>query len=399
MTVRAEVLSLLKRSPKPKPRSLRAFGVFAGVGGIERGLEQAGHSTVSLCEIDPGASAILARRFPKVVVHKDIRRLDSVPDSADLLTAGFPCQDLSQAGRTAGLSGARSGLIKAVFRRIEDRRVPWLLLENVPFMLRLKNGNALRYILRSLTRNGYAWAYRVVDSQSFGLPQRRDRVFLVATTVGDPRDVLLADDVGRLPACRLAPADLACGFYWTEGNRGLGWAVDAIPPLKGGTRGHGPTPPAVLLPSGRIIIPDIRDAERLQGLPINWTRNGDLIRANHRWRLVGNAVTVPVAKWIGERLLAPGTYDASTDKALGSGDKLPQAAWSMDGRIFVSDVSKWPVHRRRRRLRDFLLYEGRPLSVRATAGFLSRIRKSNLRLPPKFEDRVARHLRRVQAAG
>src|SRR5690349_16038590 len=120
--------------------SLTTVGLFAGVGGIELGLSRAGHRTELLCEIDPVARAVLKERFTADVVP-DVRSLGSLP-KVDLVAAGFPCQDLSQAGRTAGIAGDQSGLIREVFKRLRSRRSGprWLLLENVPFMLQLQQG-------------------------------------------------------------------------------------------------------------------------------------------------------------------------------------------------------------------------------------------------------------------
>src|SRR5439155_6074663 len=138
---------------------------------------------------------------------------------------------------------------------------------------------------------GYRWAYRVINARAFGVAQRRERVFFVAALERDPRDVLFADNAEPRPD----PQDssgYACGFYWTEGIRGLGWAVDAIPTLKGGSTVGIPSPPAIRLPIDRIILtPDIRDAERLQGFSADWTLpalEGDTVRKGARWRLVGN---------------------------------------------------------------------------------------------------------------
>src|SRR5690606_24905004 len=138
-----------------------------------------------------------------------------------------PCQDLSQAGQTAGISGSRSGLIARVFDLLDHRPVPWVLLENVPFMLQLDKGRAMTTLVAAFEARGYRWAYRVVNTLAF-LPQRRERVLFLATRTDiDPADVLLVDD--QLPAEKQTCLDAyAHGFYWTEGIRGLGWAVDAI---------------------------------------------------------------------------------------------------------------------------------------------------------------------------
>src|SRR5437879_2341375 len=160
---------------------LTVAGLFAGIGGIELGLHRAGHETALLCEIDPAASAVLKMRFPGVRLEPDITKLSTLPE-VDVIAAGFPCQDLSQAGRTAGISGSRSGLVGKVFELISNatRKPRWLLLENVPFMLQLDAGQAMRYVTDELERLGFMWAYRVVDARAFGLPQRRLRVILLA---------------------------------------------------------------------------------------------------------------------------------------------------------------------------------------------------------------------------
>ena len=109
----------------------------------------------------------------------------------------------------------------------------WLLLENVSFMLQLDRGEAMSWLTSALDVRGYTWAYRVVDTRAFGLPQRRQRVLLLASQSRDPRPVLLGPDHGEVEITDRT--GLACGFYWTEGIRGLGWAVDAVPTLKGGS--------------------------------------------------------------------------------------------------------------------------------------------------------------------
>ncbi|MFG3703022.1 DNA cytosine methyltransferase, partial [Micromonospora sp. NPDC047620] len=156
-------------------------GLFAGIGGLELGLSAHGWRTELLCEIDPGARAVLSARFPEVETHADVTRLRGLPAGTELVAAGFPCQDLSQAGRTAGITGERSGLVDEVFRLVRRKRGPrWLLIENVPFMLQLGRGQAMRHITAALEELGYTWAYRVVDARAFGLPQRRQRVLMLA---------------------------------------------------------------------------------------------------------------------------------------------------------------------------------------------------------------------------
>jgi DNA (cytosine-5)-methyltransferase 1 len=368
-------------------------GLFAGIGGLEHGLHQAGHETALVCEKDPAAIAVLQSRFSTVPLHDDVTTLRSLPRSTSLLVAGFPCQDLSQAGRTNGIAGAKSALVGEVFRLAEKHKVPWILLENVPFMLQLNRGEAMNVITTTLESLGYSWAYRVVDTRAFGLPQRRRRVYLVAALRGDPRTILFADEAGEREMRELSASGLARGFYWTEGNRGLGWAIDAIPTLKGGSAVGIPSAPAMLLSSGEIATPEIRDAERLQGFPADWTKPAEAVaKRGIRWRLVGNAVSVPAAVWVGRRFRKPGNPIAFATTDLTRKDAWPTAAWNVGaGRKRVL-ASEWPVCRRYASLEAFLKFPTTPLSEKATAGFLRRAEKANLRFEPGFLDAVRSHL-------
>ena len=267
-----------------KRNKSETVGVFAGIGGFELGLRRAGHCTRMICEIDPDARAVLERRF-ELDVEPDVRKLESFP-KVDLVAAGFPCQDLSQAGRTAGILGKESRLIGEVLRRLGSKTSGprWLLLENVPFMLQLQRGRAMRYLVDELETLGFTWAYRVVNTRAFGIPQRRQRVLLLASRTEDPRPVLFGCDAGE--ESRAFSRDMLCGFYWTEGLRGLGWAVDGVPTLKGGSAIGIPSPPAIWDPQdGSITTPDLRDAERLQGFDADWTEpatEASGVRRTHR---------------------------------------------------------------------------------------------------------------------
>lgn len=373
----------------PKLRGLRVVGLFSGIGGLELGLERAGHTTILTCEIEPGARAVLEQRLGHRV-HDDVCSMKTLPVGTDLVVGGFPCQDLSQAGRTAGITGARSGLVSEVFRLLKTRDVPWLVLENVPFMLQLGRGRALDVIVSAIEELGYHWAYRVVDSRAFGLPQRRRRVLLVASKCEDPRRVLFSDEAGAPP--EPDRTGRACGFYWTEGNRGLGWAVDAIPTLKSGSTVGVPSPPAIWMPDDRIVTPDIRDAERLQGFEQDWTKPAEAsVRSGYRWRLVGNAVPVPVAAWLGERLIAPGDFEEHGAVPVHVGRAWPTCAWNAGNGRFTRDLSEWPKRLAYQSLHEFLRYEPKPLSRKATSGFRSRLEASCLKYPEEFLRALIRH--------
>ena len=296
------------------------------------------------------------------------------------------------AGTKKGLYGEKSQIIEALFRLLKLRPVPWVVIENVYFMLHLARGMAMTHIVSQLEQMGYRWASRVVDSRGFGLPQRRRRIFLVASTDGDPRNVLLADDS---PERQWPKVNLQhpIGFYWTEGRSGHGLTSDAVPPLKTGSGLGIPSPPAVLIPNGRVVIPSISAVERFQGFPAGWTsilvKQG---RGRHRWRLVGNAVSVPVAEWIGQRLIRPGKYDATNDQPLPNDARWPSAAWNMGGSRMVANVSEHPLIKRRGRISAYATDEWPDLSSRALAGFIRRAREGQLRFPPGFLAALQRNL-------
>ena len=379
---------------------MRIAGLFAGIGGFELGMHRAGHSTELVCDVLPAAKAVLVARFPDVEYRDDITELRSLPASVDAICAGFPCQDLSQAGRTAGIDGERSGLIGEVFRLLSRRRVPTVIVENVPFMLQLNGGNAMRAIIDEFEARGYRWAYRVVDTFGFGLPQRRERVFLVASREIDPASALLVEDQ-PLPRPRSAMGQLAHGFYWTEGRGGLGWAVDAVPTLKNGSTIGIPSPPAVLMPDGALIKPGLRDVERLQGFEADWTQPAEsVVRTAARWGLVGSAVSVPVAEWIGRRLGSDDRYDTRRDLEFPVLGKAPKAA-RFDGKHrFAVQIGTDPLGIRPPALTDFLSdREGQvSLSLKATLGFLSRTRRAKLRFEPGFIAAVEEHAAKMTAS-
>lgn len=378
---------------------LNSVGLFAGVGGLELGLARAGHVTNLLVEIEPAARAVLQARMSSIDLHDDVCTLRSLPKQTELLVGGFPCQDLSQAGQTRGIEGARSGLVGEVFRLLKRKRVPWVLLENVPFMLQLSRGRAMEVLVSAFEDLGYRWAYRVVNTRAFGLPQRRERVLFLASKNEDPRDVLFADDAGEPPGTLDGFGKVACGFYWTEGTRGLGWAVDAVPTLKGGSSVGIASPPAIVLPDGSVVTPDIRDAERMQGFEVDWTSPAESVaRKGQRWKLVGNAVTVDVAGWLGQRLRAPdetGRHVGGCQIAVGR--PWPRAAWNVGDGRFMAEVSAFPIRTEGPRLHEWLLFEPKPLSEKAALGFLSRAEQGSLRFPDGFLDAIRAHVARMQS--
>lgn len=155
--------------------------LFSGIGGIDLGLERAGMRVSWCCESDPYARAVLGLRFPGAVVYPDVRalRADQL-DPVDLLCGGFPCQDISVAGRGAGLGGERSGLWYEFARLIRDLRPRYVLVENVPAL----RSRGLGVVLGHLAACGYDAEWDCLPAVAFGAPHRRDRLFVVAYAAG-----------------------------------------------------------------------------------------------------------------------------------------------------------------------------------------------------------------------
>jgi DNA (cytosine-5)-methyltransferase 1 len=390
-----------------KKRSLNVTALFAGVAGLELGLKKGGHVTSLFCEKDPEAISVLRSKFPEVGLVDDIKKRGELAERIDrhsnLLTGGFPCTDISQAGRTQGFSGSQSSLVRDALALLKRRPFPHVLLENVPNWRFLHGGAYLEEVVSTFEKMGYRWAYRTIDAQAFGLPQRRLRLFLYATTEGDPRDVLFNGHVER-PERKFELSEAAHGFYWTEGTRGLGWGENCVPTLKGGSGLGIPSSPAILLTDGSVITPDIRDAERLQGFEANWTsgprvnpRNGDgKFNARKRWMLVGNAINVRVAEWIGKQLAQPKPYQGPSGKPFGKGMRFPAAAhW--DGKFRMAyPLESWPVSKETEDLEKFLRFDPKPLSYKATLGFYSRAKDSSLNFADGFLPAIERHLKRIK---
>jgi DNA (cytosine-5)-methyltransferase 1 len=199
--------------------------------------------------------------------------------------------------------------------------------------------------------------------------------------------VLFADNNARLETPQM---DLTrpLGFYWTEGRSGIGLAVDAIPPLKVGSSLGIVSPPAVLFPDGEVLIPSISACEQLQGYLTGWTEPADIegSKRNSRWRLVGNAVSVPVAEWVAKRIKTPGEildFPRVPDQERRS---WPDSAWNVgEGRVNVmaSDQPLSVHHSSIAELRDSTWSR---LSERALAGFIGRAEAGRLRTPEGFLD-------------
>jgi DNA (cytosine-5)-methyltransferase 1 len=334
--------------------TLTVASMFSGIGLIDLGLERAGMETRLLCENDRAASTVLARRFPGIPIHPDIRELTAddlyaagcQPDTT-VAAAGFPCQDLSIAGSRRGMGeGTRSGLFWHVDRLLAEFAPRWVLLENVPGLLSSHGGRDMGAVLGALADRGYGYAYRVLDAQRFGVPQRRERVVIVGH-LGEPwtapAQVLLEPD-----CCGWDFATLRESGSRATGGAGAGSGVRRVAAtltahhgrmtadedllvcyqrvIRSGARlPDGSLPPdkwerreiaATLSPFDlgsdsraiELVAADTEvrrltplECERLQGAPDGWTGGQ---ADSPRYKQLGNSVAVPVFEWVGRRIVA-----------------------------------------------------------------------------------------------
>jgi DNA-cytosine methyltransferase len=158
---------------------LTVGSTFTGVGGADLGLEWAGFRIAWQCELDPWKRSILAAHWPDTPIHDDITTLHD-PEPVDVMIGGFPCQDLSVAGKRKGFDGERSVLAFEFLRVAESLAPRWLILENVPGLLSSNRGRDFARLVDEVVACGYGLSWRVLDARYWAVPQRRRRVFLVA---------------------------------------------------------------------------------------------------------------------------------------------------------------------------------------------------------------------------
>jgi DNA (cytosine-5)-methyltransferase 1 len=175
---------------------MNVLDLFSGIGGFSLGLERAGMRTVAFCEIDPFARRVIAKHWPDVPCYDDVRSLTAERLAADgiapvdVICGGFPCQDISFAGKGAGLAGERSGLWREYARIISEFRPRYVVVENVAALL----SRGLDRVLGDLASLGYDAEWHCIPASAVGAPHRRDRVWIVAYPEHDGRDV---SEVGR----------------------------------------------------------------------------------------------------------------------------------------------------------------------------------------------------------
>lgn len=345
---------------------MRYISIFSGVEAATVAWKPLGWEAIAFSEIDAFPSAVLQYHFPDVPNLGDITKIDwsdyaQGDKRPDLVVGGSPCQSFSYAGTRTGLAGA-SGLMFEYIRAIQELMPEWLLWENVTGALSSEGGQAFGQLLISLDELGYSLCWRVLDSQFFGVPQRRQRLFLVGRLgTRPPAEVLFEPDglpwtyqSGKekreeVTSSIRETVNPAHGCYGIAGNtvnrvpehdksHGCGYQEDlsytldcssrhcvAYPICRAGLQtdassgenfaptltAHGGKDPHVIAEPVvdkccRRLTP--LEYERLQGFPDNWTkipyrgRSIEQCADAPRYRAMGNSMAVPVMRWIGERI-------------------------------------------------------------------------------------------------
>lgn len=338
---------------------MKFIELFAGIGGFRLGLEKAGHECVWANEILEKPRRIYERNFGHQPDARDIRtvRPDEIPD-AELLCGGFPCATFSVAGKRSGFSteDTRGTLFFEICRVLRDKRIPYVFLENVKGLLNHDGGRTFAVIISSLNELGYDVQWEVVNSQNFGVPQNRERVFIVGHLRGQPRPQIfplgfcVSENVlekekrtqGEIRECEseserpvLMPFvtgkvmqfkdvfPTLDGHYWKgiQNNQGRGAVMQVRPVLtphrdskrQNGRRVKDHNEPAFTLTAqdrhGVIVGERLRrltplECERLQGLPDNFTKfyeDGTQVSDAERYERCGRTVTIPVVYEIAKR--------------------------------------------------------------------------------------------------
>ena len=245
---------------------IRCLSLFSGIGGLDLGLERSGMTIVGQSEIDPYACRVLAKHWPHVpnlgditaITEADLERLGPI----ELVCGGFPCQDLSVAGKQGGIRASRSGLFWELMRIVRLVRPGYVLLENVPALL--ARADWMGAVLGELAESGYDAEWDCIPASAVGAPHRRDRIFIVAYCDGD-------------------------GIVYEGRRRGLG----GLRPLQGwGEEKHGPWGLSATLRAGGLG--DFSNVPRMaDGVPARVDR----------LRGLGNAVVPQVATYVAQRIL------------------------------------------------------------------------------------------------
>lgn len=294
---------------------MKFLSVCSGIEAASVAWEPLGWEAVAFSEIDKFPRAVLQKNFPNTPNLGDMTKFETWNiDKINLLCGGTPCQAFSVANikNRTGLEDSRSNLALTYLRMADYYRPEWLVWENVPGVLSSNGGRDFAAFLGALAKIGYGFAYRVLEARNFGLPCFRKRVWLVGHSGGWQRPAAAlfgtensGTDVGTVRTPVEAATRRSKEFV-PSGDNPIGitamgsWYDNAMPTLlkSGG---------AQVWESGNIRHLTAVEGERLMGFPDNWTQVSDWKggpRAEYRARMatLGNSWSVPVARWVGERI-------------------------------------------------------------------------------------------------
>ncbi|MBK37038.1 MAG: hypothetical protein CME26_16105 [Gemmatimonadetes bacterium] len=352
---------------------MKYLSVFSGIGGLE-GTEP----PVLLCESDGNTANVLNTLYPLIDVHPDIGTLE--PPEVDVVAGGWPCQDLSIAGQQAGLSGLQSGLLLEMLRVSIQAKAHTVVAENVPNLLRLRNGLEFQASLEAFHEAGFPFvAWRMLNAREFGLPQNRSRILLVASKHKEITWTLLNRELPGISKDAVDPAlkEKAAGFYWTAGTHSINYSRGYVPTIKIGSSAEIPSPPAVHYGDViRRLSP--LEALRLQGFD---KLELDVFKSpTEAYKAAGNAVAKPIGNWVmdglSEKVDEPDWLDVQEellpDAVLFT--RHPEVGMSHEGYVIGARVplGEWATN-----LYDFLdLSSTERLSSRASSGLLRRLDRS-----------------------
>ncbi len=306
---------------------IKYFSMFTGVGGFELGFEKAEGKCVGFAEIDKFACRVLKYKFPNVENYGDATKIDphKLPDF-DLLCGGFPCQAFSIAGKRKGFKDTRGTMFFEIARIVKAKRPYVVLLENVKDLLNHEKGETYRVIVQTLAELGYDVQWMVLNSKFFGVPQNRERVFIIAS-LGENRQ----PQILPFGSCKAENSGLqrqqTNTVKTTQGPKSYVAECKQLPQTKGLHQGKrvyktSGISQAILSNGGglgagtglyldklRIRRLTPKECERLQGFPDGWTEfgvdeKGEVVKNSdsQRYRQTGNAVTVSVIQAIANKL-------------------------------------------------------------------------------------------------
>jgi DNA (cytosine-5)-methyltransferase 1 len=355
---------------------MKYVSLFSGIGG----LESSNVLPEMLCDINPACRSALQLRFPSIPVWDDVCTLN--PPLADVVAGGFPCQDISTGGKQAGFSGHRSSLFYQMLRVASECRASTIVAENVPNLIDMQGGAVMRAVIESLVEAGFDQiGWRLLNARQFGLPQQRNRVFLVASKCAD-----VARSVHRpLPSVVSEdPSGAADGFYWTAGIQSICYSRGFAPTLKVGSSLSIPSPPAVFF-DGVVRKLTAPECLRLQGFDPDAFVG---IAEKNLLLMAGNAVPVPAGHFVMSGIQAPvHGLDLHESPQFGW-SRYPRHGLYTDGVLFEVTHEHGPLASN---LWDMIDRDNRaPLSCRASSGLLRRLQRSEKDCPAPLLEALRR---------